>query len=50
VTPDGEKNGCVWSIPSSMIPIFMPSPAVESVGPQTCGAPITAGLLKSVRP
>ena len=25
-------------------------PAVESVGPQTCGAPITVGLLKSVRP
>ena len=24
VKPTGEKNGCVWSTPSSMIPIFMP--------------------------
>src|SRR6186713_1680830 len=24
VKPAGEKNGCVWSTPSSMIPIFTP--------------------------
>ena len=28
VKPAGEKNGCVWSTPSSMIPIFIPWPAV----------------------
>ena len=27
-----------------MIPIFMPSPAVASVGPQTVGAPISCGV------
>ena len=31
----GLKKMCVWSIPSSMIPIFIPWPAVASVGPQT---------------
>src|SRR5580765_8006441 len=44
VKPAGEKNGCAWSTPSSMIPILIPWPAVARVGPQTCGAPITCGL------
>ncbi len=42
--PAGEKNGWVASMPSSMIPILIPWPAVASVGPQTCGAPIVCGL------
>ena len=41
--PVGSKYGCVWSIPSSMIPIFMPCPAVASVGPQMVVAPISCG-------
>src|SRR5215468_1608157 len=49
VKPAGEKNGCVWSTPSSMIPILIPWPAVARVEPQTCGAPITCGLWYSVR-
>ena len=44
VKPAGAKNGCVWSTPSSMIPIFIPFPAVASVGPQTVGAPISCGV------
>ena len=36
----GLKYGCVWSMPSSMIPILIPWPAVASVGPQRSGAPI----------
>src|SRR3954469_21473961 len=44
VKADGSKNGCRWSTPSSMTPIFMPWPAVESVGPQTCCAPTTTTL------
>ena len=34
-------------MPSSMIPIFIPCPAVASVGPQTCGAPMIPGVLSS---
>ena len=30
-----------------MIPIFIPLPAVESVGPQTVGAPISFGVRSS---
>src|SRR6266536_488549 len=44
VKPTGERNGCVWSTPSSMIPIFIPWPAFASVGPQTVGAPISCGV------
>src|SRR5215210_8893050 len=40
VNPAGEKKGCVWSIPSSMIPILIPWPALgyEGPGPQRAGA------------
>src|SRR3954447_5746580 len=41
--PAGERNGCVWSTPSSMTPIFIPWPAVASVGPHSAGAPISCG-------
>src|SRR6185503_9707664 len=43
VKPAGERNGCVWSTPSSMTPIFIPWPAVVRVGPQSAGAPINCG-------
>ena len=42
-----EKNGWVWSIPSSMMPIFIPWPADESWGPHSAGAPIRPGLRSS---
>jgi hypothetical protein len=42
--PVGSKNGWRWSMPSSMIAIFMPCPAVLSAGPQSVGAPMAAGL------
>src|SRR5712691_13044924 len=48
VYPVGSKNGWVWSTPSSMIPIFMPWPAVASVGPQSAGAPISWGVRSRV--
>ena len=35
--PLGERNGCVWLTPSSMIPIFIPLPAVVRFGPQSVG-------------
>ena len=40
--PVGSKYLCVASMPSSMIPIFIPLPAVSSVGPQSLSAPIRA--------
>ncbi len=40
VKPLGSKKGCVWSIPSSMIPILIPFPAVAKLGPQRAEAPI----------
>ena len=46
VYPAGEKNGCRWSMPSSMIAIFIPWPAFSSPGPQSVGAPI-CGVLRS---
>ena len=33
VYPDGSKNACFWSTPSSMIPILIPAPAFPSVEP-----------------
>src|SRR5919199_5564932 len=42
--PAGLKKGCDWSTPSSTIAIFVPCPAVASDGPQSCGAPISAGV------
>src|SRR5258706_8071481 len=42
--PGGPKNACVLSRPSSMIPIFIPAPAVVSVGPPTGGAPVPPGV------
>src|SRR5438874_8177202 len=42
--PVGSKNGCRWSMPWSMIPIFIPSPAVPRVGPQSVVAPISRGV------
>src|SRR5437868_9004765 len=41
--PPGSKYVCVWSTPSSMIPIFIPSPAVASDAPHTAGAWINCG-------
>src|SRR5579872_4050542 len=41
--PDGSKNGCCWSTPSSMTPILIPWPAVARFEPQTLGAPISCG-------
>ena len=32
--PAGEKNGCVRSMPSSITPIFIPSPALARSGPR----------------
>src|SRR5262245_5993245 len=46
--PLESKNGWDASIPSSMIPIFMPFPAVENDGsPHSLSAPITNGLRSS---
>src|SRR5258708_6737843 len=47
VKPAGSRNGCVWSTPSSMTPIFIPWPAVASVGPQGAGATISWGVRSS---
>jgi hypothetical protein len=47
VYPAGLKNGCEASIPSSMIPIFIPWPEVANVGPQTLGALISLTLRSS---
>src|SRR6478735_11326474 len=44
VYPDGSKYGWLGSTPESMIPIFMPWPALSRVGPQRPGAPIWAAL------
>ena len=35
--PFWDRNGCVWLTPSSMIPIFIPLPAVVRFGPQSVG-------------
>src|SRR5579885_2860819 len=43
VKPVGSKYGCVWSRPSSMIPIRMPCPAVARDAPQSEGAPMSCG-------
>ncbi len=48
VKPAGLKNGWVWSMPSSMIPIFMPWPAVARSEPQSAVAPISCGVRLSV--
>ena len=40
--PDGSKNWCRWSTPSSMIPIFVPAPALASVAPWRLRARIVA--------
>ena len=42
LNPAGEKNGWVWLTPSSMIPIFIPLPAVQVRPPQRV-APISGG-------
>jgi hypothetical protein len=44
VYPDGLKNRCAWSTPSSMIPILIPWPAVARPGPQSAGALIISGV------
>src|SRR5581483_846442 len=45
VYPAGLKNGCAWSTPSSMIPIFTPLPAVSNAGSSHIRlAPISCGL------
>src|SRR5437868_4176758 len=41
--PAGLKYGCAASTPSSMIPIFIPLPAVSRLGPQSLSAPICCG-------
>ncbi len=46
--PLGERKGWVWLTPSSMIPIFIPLPAVVRFGPQIAVAPISAGVWLSV--
>ena len=46
--PAGAKKGCVWSMPWSMMPIFMPFPAVCRSGPQSCVAPMSFGVRSSV--
>ena len=48
LNPAGEKNGWVWLTPSSMIPIFIPLPAVARFGPHSAVAPISCGVWFSV--
>ena len=48
--PVGSKSGLLASIPSSMIPILIPSPRLLRPGRQSEAAPINAGLESSVAP
>ena len=50
VYPAGLKNGCDWSTPLSMKPIFTPWPAVERPAPQSTFAPICCGVESSCTP
>ena len=45
--PAGLKKGCVWSTPSSMIPILIPFPPRDGSEPHSAGASICAGLRSS---
>ena len=44
IKPAGEKSGCLWSIPSSMIAIFMPWPAFSRPPPQRSARALSVAL------